>query len=395
MASDGDPPALDCPACRSEVPAATFCGRCGARLDAPADAWSILLRPGVFANAHREPVWLPRVSSTLFPRLPGAARRPFRAGLILVVVAVVVLAVARVNGPLGVMAVIGWPLLFLIYVWQSGVFRDIPARILLTAMLLGIVLGAGAWLAAGEFVAGSYGVSTGSSFLLLGRELEAGFLVSLGGALLMLIPAVVTRLFAVPERESLDGFVIGAFGALWYSTAAATTILAPQFTEGLLEGQPPDRMLQDAISYGIVSAVVTTAAGGVVGATLWFAPCRRAGRDPWHARAALTLCSLLALGCYVAVWAVDAQGLPRFFDIGAKAGLALLALLVVRCAVQVALLHEIPDPATGDPVLCVHCLRVVPDMPFCVACGAAAQASSRTSRQLRRQYPPVRGQPTG
>lgn len=65
-------------------------------------------------------------------------------------------------------------------------------------------------------------------------------------------------------------------------------------------------------------------------------------------------------------------------DLTAKITLAVLALLTVDCAVQIALLQEEPDPAGGESVLCVHCLKVVPDEPFCVACGAAARASSRS-----------------
>lgn len=381
-----DPPTRDCPACCSTVSAATFCGDCGAELDTRIGEWDRLLRPKVYANAHREALWVPRVSSTLFPRIPGEARKPFRIGLILVLIAVLVLSATRVNGPLGVMAVLGWPLLFLIYALQSDVFRDIPFRILGTGAVLGVLLGAGAWLSVGKAVSVSYGVSTGSSLLLLGRQLDIGFFISLGGAALMLVPALVTRLFPMPVRESLDGFVVGASGALWYSTAATTTILAPQFAEGLQEDQSAERLLQDSITYGIVSAVVTTAAGGVVGALLWFRPSHGARR----ARLALTVCAVLAVGSYLGVWAVDSLGLQRFVDMTAKLGLAALALFVVRCALQIALLHEEPDPATGDPVLCVHCERVVPDRAFCVACGAAARAASRSSRELRRARPPVR-----
>jgi hypothetical protein len=378
----------ECPACHSTAPRLTFCGSCGARAGAPVDTWSRLLRPKVFANAHREAIWVPRVSSGLFPRIAGETRNPFRVGLILVLIGVVLLSAVRLNGPLGIVAVIGWPLLFLIYVWETDVFRDIPARILVTAMLLGIGLGVGAWLFAGKVIAGSYGVSTGSGLLLLGEQLHIGFLISLGGAVIMLVPALVTRLFRIPVRESLDGFVVGAFGALWYSTAATTTILAPQFAEGLQEDQSGERLLQDSITYGIASAVVTTAAGGVVGLLLWFQS--REGRDPRRPRAALAICAALAVGSYLAVWAVDSLGLPRFTDMTAKLAVAALALIVVRCAVQIALLHEEPDPASGDPVLCVHCERIVPDLPFCVGCGAAARASSRSSRRLRHEFPPVR-----
>ena len=393
--ADDDVTPTECPACRATVPAASYCGDCGARLDAPVDDWSTLLRPTVYANAHRETVWMPRVTSAMFPRIAGATRKPYRLGLMLILIAICVLSALSLNVPVGVISVIGWPLLFLIYVRESDGFQDIPRRILITSMLLGIVLGVGAWLTAGKLIAGSYGVSTASSLLLLGGQLDIGFLISAGGALLMLVPAFITRLFSMPVRESLDGFVVGAFGALWYSTAATTTILAPQFAEGLVDHVNPGRLFEDSITYGAVSAIVTTASGGAVGLALWFQPDRRPDRNPRRARLALTICALLAIGCYVGVWAVDAWDNYRVVDVALKIALAVVALIVVRSAVQVALLHEAPDPATGDPILCVHCERVVPDMPFCVACGAAGRASSRSSRRLRRAEPPVRASISG
>lgn len=385
-----DVPTRQCPACHSTVPVATFCGDCGAQFQKPVSRWSTLLRPGVFANAHRETVWVPRVTSALFPRLAGAARKPYRLGLILTLTAVIVLSAMAVQGPLGVISVIGWPLMFLIYVWDSDSFRDIPHRILVTAMLLGIGLGIATWLTVGKLIAGSYGLSTGSSLILLGEGLDVGFLISLSAAVLMLVPTLVTRLFPISVRESLDGFVVGAFGALWYSTAASTTILAPQFVEGLMEQEDSGRLFEDSLTYGIVSAIVTTAVGGVFGLALWFQPDRRAGRDPRRARLALILCAVIAFAAYVGVWAIDGSSVTRVLDVAGKVLLAVVALIVVRCAVQIALLHEAPDPATGEPVLCVHCDRVVPTMPFCVACGSAARASSRSSRRLRRESPPLR-----
>ncbi|MCB1288849.1 MAG: zinc ribbon domain-containing protein [Mycobacterium sp.] len=378
-----------CPACDASAPVGKFCGHCGADLAAPVSTLNVLLRPSVFALAHRETVWTPRVSSSLFPRISGKARKPYRLGLILVLIAIVVLASAEMNGPLGVIAVIGWPLLFLIYVWQSDGFRDIPPRILATAMVLGGALGVGWWLVTGRLVASSYELSTGSSLLLINEVLNVGLLISLGGGVLMLLPALFTRLFGVPVRESLDGFVVGAFGALWYSTAAATTILAPQFAEGLIEHQGTGRMLEDAVTYGIAGPIATTAAGGLVGCSLWFRPSRGKGRDPRRARRALTICTVLVVVLYAAVWVIDAVTVQRTLDLSGKIGVAVLALITARAGMQIALLHEEPDPATGDPILCVHCTQVVPDEPFCIACGAAARASSRTSRQFRRESPPV------
>lgn len=383
---DGDVTTRECPACQETVPAATFCGNCGADLAAPVTRWSVLLRPRVYATAHRERILTPRVSSSYLPRLPGPMRRPFRIGLITVLIAMIVLALIDLNGPLGVTATIGWPLIFLIYVWQSDVFRDIPARIMLVAMVLGIASGVGWWLVAGKVLASSYGVTTGAG-LLLAQVLNVGFLISLGGTALMLLPALISRLIPVPTREALDGFVIATFGALWYETAATTTVVAPQFAEGLINEQSTSRMLQDSLTYGVVDPLTVTAAGGLLGLVLWFTP--RPGPNGKRARKVLILCSALGIVLYLSVWGVESLGLPPFVDLGLKLGLALLALVLVRCGIQVALLHEAPDLSTGAPILCVHCERVVPDMAFCPACGAAARASSRTSRRLRHEQPPV------
>ena len=54
----------------------------------------------------------------------------------------------------------------------------------------------------------------------------------------MLVPAVVVRLLRPPTRESLDGFMIGALGALTFTAAATLTRLAPQFATGMV---PRDR----------------------------------------------------------------------------------------------------------------------------------------------------------
>ncbi len=388
-AAEDDVITRECPACHSAVPAAVFCGSCGADLAGPADRWTILLRPKVFAAAHREPVWLPRITSTMMPRMAGPARKPFRIGLIGVLIAIVLLAEFRVIGPLGVTSTIGWPLLFLIYAWQTDMFRDLPARILITATAIGLALGVAWWLVTGRLVAGTYGLSTGSSLMLLTENvIKVGLLISIGAAVMMLVPAVVTRLFRVPDREAMDGFAVGAFGALWFATASTTTLLAPQFAEGLMKEQTAGRLLEDSITYGIVDPIITTTAGGLVGLLLWFRPDPRLDRSPRRARTAMAATTVFGIACYLAVWIVDAFAIPRALDVMIKIGISVLAILAARFGAQIALLHEAPDPWTGEPILCVHCEHVVPDMPFCCECGVAARASSGSSRRLRHDFPP-------
>lgn len=374
-----------CPACAETVPAGPFCGQCGAAAKARVSAWVTLLRPSVYAAAHREPVWTPRVRSTLFPRLAGAMRRPYRSGLAVIGLAMVLFAVVRLPGMLAVTVIIGGPLLFLMYLWQTDAFSDLPRRILFTSMVLGLALGIGWWLLAGAWLADAYDVSTGSA-LMLRRALQVGMLITAVGGVLMVVPAVITRLFRVPVRESLDGFVVGASGALGYLAASEATIIVPQVVEGLLGGYGPARLLNRAVTHGVVSPIAVIAAGGLLGLSLWFRPGRRA----FGARQVLAVCALVAVSLYPTIWWVDEMKLPALVDVAVKLGLAVLALILIRCAVQIALLHETLDPGTGAPVLCVHCERVVPDLPFCSACGVAARASSRSSRRHRVENRPVR-----
>jgi rRNA maturation endonuclease Nob1 len=71
--------------------------------------------------------------------------------------------------------------------------------------------------------------------------------------------------------------------------------------------------------------------------------------------------------------------------------MTMVVLVLLRIALQLALLHEAHDPIELDePLLCIHCQHVVPDMAFCPACGVATRASSRASRHERREVRPVR-----
>ena len=366
-----------------------FCGSCGADFEAPTTFWRILVRPRVFAAAPHESVAVPRIASSLFPRLPEPSRTPFRLGMLLLLVVIATLSEVRANGPLGAVAAVGGPLLFLVYLWQADALRDIPRRALLIAMVTGAGLAVSWWLFTGRLLAGSYGVSTATGLALQNVLTDFGLAVTVGGAVLMLLPAVLVRLLRMPVREALDGFAIGAIGALSYSVAGTITWMMPQIVAGLIDSHSAWRMFKDALLYGVIDPVTTVTLGGLVGLSLWFRPNPN-GRHRRRARAALTACTILAAVVYVAVWTADAMELPRAVELVAGLGLTVLALITVRVAVQTALLHEAPEPTTGDPVLCVHCEKVVPDMPFCPACGAAGMASSYSSRRRRRESPPVR-----
>ena len=192
-----------CPVCHSAEPVNVFCGTCGAELDAKPGYWRNLLRPRVFAAAPRQPIALPLVSSTLFPRLAKPYRRPLQHALILMAIALVVFSLLRWLSPLVILTTLGVLLLFVLYLWQTNALRRIPLRALVIAPVAGAALGAGWWLWAGHEVARAYDVSLAEASLLQ-YTIDVGFILNTGGALILAVPVIVVRLLRVPLRDSLD-----------------------------------------------------------------------------------------------------------------------------------------------------------------------------------------------
>ena len=213
---------------------------------------------------------------------------------------------------------------------------------MLTAAL-GVALGVGWVLLTGAAVARSYGVPLGAGIVGY-RMLRDGLGMPLGGMILMLLPAVIVRLLRPPTREALDGFIIGALGALSFTAAATLTRLAPQFTTGLVSKRAPGRPARGGRHPGSGGAADRGGRRRVDRRRPVVHPAaeqgaRAAGRRAFGARA---------------VRAGGARGLPgprpgrrrpvsASAAVGPASGLAVVALLVLRIGLHLALLHEAHD----------------------------------------------------
>lgn len=380
-------PRMQCRGCGTDVPAGNFCGVCGLHSTDGRVRQRQWLRPTTFGAAPNETVLRPYLVSALFPHLPNRSRRPFRLTLIIAAVALIGFALLKLPAAGVTVAALGMPLLFLLYVRASGVGLDIPRVSLILTSILGAGLGAAWVLVTGQLVARSYGVPM-SVGLALHHLLREGTSIPTVGMVLMVVPAVVVRLLPTGTRESLDGFVIGALGALAFTAAATFTRLAPQFGTGLFaHARPVKGLVVEAVLCGVTVPVTGAAAGGIVGILLWFNhPDRDRDHDhPGRVRWVLALLAAVALLAHAAVGVIDIVGLPQIWMLGLHLLMTLLVLVALRVALQLALLHETHDPINEDqPLLCIHCEMVVPDMAFCPACGVATRASSRESRRERR-----------
>jgi hypothetical protein len=393
-APDDSVPTTECRVCEVDVPAGEYCGLCGCHLTPRRGEGPDWLRVRDFGAAPNEHLLHLSVASSLFPHLPQRSRTAFRIGLVVLLAALAACTFFRLPAALVTVAALGLPLLFVIYLRESDALRDIPVGTLALTVVVAAGLAVGWVLLTGAMFAKSYGVGLGSA-IVGARMLQIGIVIPLGGVILMLLPAVLVRLLRPPSRETLDGFTIGALGALAFTAAATLARLAPQFGTGVVSKRPMESLLVEAGIRGVAVPLTAAAAGGLIGAALWFTrPPSKQHQHPGIVRAVLVGFAVAVLTVYVGLGLIDVSHFPQLLMLILYLVLATVALLLLRVGLHLALLHEAHDEIRSDePLLCPHCGHVVPDMAFCPACGVATRASSRSSRESRRAARPVRGDP--
>ena len=370
-----------CQSCGAAVPAAAFCQRCGARLDSRQSDGPKWLRLRQFAAAPTEGVLRPAITSTLFPGLSRSSHRRFQAALAVAAGGLVILAVLRVAPAVIAVGALGIPLLFALYLRECGAVERIPRRLLVGSAVLGAGLGVAATLATGQLVAQSYEISVAAG-MAVNRFLRHGIVFAFAAALLKTVPAFVGRALSRPPREVLDGFAIGTLGALAFVAAAILTRLAPQFALGAVASRRPlAQLIIEAGICGLTVPLTAAAAGGTVGVALWFTPRgKEAPASRRRARGCLAALAAAVVMIFVGVVVTDVAGLAQLKVLALHLALSVASVLVLRLALQVALLHEAVGPRPAQSV-CSWCGTAVDDgradgAAYCPVCGAAAVAAS-------------------
>ena len=269
---------MTCRLCGTEVPVGAFCGCCGAVLSPQAGSGPDWLRVRAYGAAQGENLLRLSLVSSLFPHLAHRSRAAFRWALAALVVVLVVFAAQGWLAPLVAVSALGFPLLFLIYVEESDVYgdEDLPVATMVLTAVFGAALGVGwAWLT---------GPTVARSYPLLGNMppdvvVRIGLAIPVGGALLMLVPAVIVLVLRPRNLESLDGFLIGSLSAVAFTAAGTLVRLAPQLTHDLIDRTRPVGVFLVEVGIQGAAAPVTAAVNAAS-----FSDASRRSAALWPAR---------------------------------------------------------------------------------------------------------------
>jgi hypothetical protein len=318
----------------------------------------------------------PSVVTTLFPHLSHRGTALFRLALLVLAVLLIVLGLARLTGPAIAIAAFSVPLLYAVYLIETGIYHDDPIHIGVATFGIGIILGAIWSLLTGPTVTHSL-IRNLTLGLSAHDLLLSGVVIPLIGLALMLVGPVWLYIRG-RHREPLDGFAYGAAAALGFSLAATLVDLAPEMRNGLVTTHVPlVTSVLTVVTRGLLLPFVNATSIGLIAAALWLS---RLERRPHGAAAVFTSLPVAVLAAAAVRVVAGLFSISVLSAVGVTTILVILAVLLllwVRAAIHWSVLAQAARPETGDALICTGCHRIIPGMTFCPACGLAMQATPR------------------
>lgn len=360
-----------CPVCGNMAPPGRFCGFCG--YDWIGDG----RRHRPYVAHPTGPVRRLELVSTLFPHLPQRATWPFRIVLLNGMAILALVSLLRLAAPSAIIAGTLLPALYLLYFWEVEVYEEEPWAVIGATLGYGAVVGVG-WSLLFDTVATQAYLSSAGGQQTLAGILIAGIVPGVGQIGVLLGPAL---LFVWRRhREPLDGFAFGVAAALGFRLGITLVHLPGIASDGPLAVGDGLAFVLQTLRDGLLAPIVFACLAGNVALAFWSNRIpRRTDRQPPFAGpwfwAAVALAVQFLYG-FANVLVLDTRLVVLTYVVGAAA-----LLLVSRAAIHNALLDEAHEIKIGNPVICPHCLHVVPQMPFCPNCGVAWHATSKLARR--------------
>ena len=180
-------------------------------------------------------------------------------------------------------------------------------------------------------------------------------------------------------EHALDGFTFGVASALGFGLGATLAVLPDQLAGGPVVAADPLTYVLEIVRLGILGPLISASLTGLVAAAFWLQrqPAGLGPRGPAVSRPATIV---LAVGLQVLLGALAVTVLDQRVTTVVYAAVALGLIVVVRLVLHEMLLSEAHQVSIGPEMVCPHCQRLVPRMPFCPHCGVARRADPKLVR---------------
>lgn len=364
---------VQCPSCGNRVPEGRYCGACGGTLT---DVMQPRDRRAYAAHPH-ERVVRPWIATTLFPYLPGRSLVPYRLALLIGCSVLVALGLLRLTGPALTAAALLIPALYLLYLFEAGVYEDQPWLATFAVFAVGALLG----------VAWAVGIAPlATQALIMSTVGRLGVVDAIVGA--VLVPLAAQALMLVSPalmyargrfREALDGLTFGAASALGFGMAATFAGVIQLLGNPPVSEAEPIGYALDVVRRGILGPLVAASLTGLIAASFWLRRQPLGVRDrPWFVSRSAAVATAVVIQIVLG-W-VDITFLDARVQFVAWLVVAVILTIQVRLALHAILLSEAHEVTVGADAICPHCRKATPFMAFCPNCGIARRATPKIGR---------------
>src|SRR5260370_4850952 len=260
---------MRCEHCAHDVPDGVFCARCGADRGTTGQSADARKRHHRYAAHPSEHVLQPAIFTTIFPHLGHAKVHEFRWAFVVGAAAIVVLYATGLISAAILVAIFLVPVLYLIYLYETQVYRDEPA------LVLGFILGGGAVLGIVVTIIerALYNPYTNFGNPLHGAGVSIGALLFLGLVLPIVQEAVkpLPALFLPNRRdfpEPVDGLVFGIAAGLGFSVTESLVAFSSVITN-LPVHTASGNWIYDLTTIAVLQPLLQGSATGIVVAAVW------------------------------------------------------------------------------------------------------------------------------
>jgi RsiW-degrading membrane proteinase PrsW (M82 family) len=372
---------MRCDHCAHDVPDGVFCTRCGAHQGTTGEAGNARTRVHRYAAHPSEHVVQPALVTTLFPHLGQSKVHEFRWALIVGLAGVLLLYVAGLIAGAILVSAFLVPVLYLIYLYETQVYRDAPLTVLSFTIGGGLFAGIVITL----LVRALYNPLAYNPNPLAAPAVNVGALLLLG----LLVPVVqeaVKPLPAIllPNRadypETVDGLVFGVAAGLGFALAETLINFSSALT--ILGHVQPGNWIFSLTTIAVLQPVMQGSATGMIVATVWRRQLGKLGsREIGGVVMAVVAHIAFAAGSQV----LSDTAVNPLFILFWQAAVDGALLVYVRYLLHHALLEEAAHLGFSEAV-CPNCHMHIYASGFCPNCGVALTAAPASVKKSRKTH---------